>query len=145
MLDRAILSKTSGEYEELRNSKKLDVMAMFFVFVKSTIGLAIFGYHEIYQKSGVWTGLILSIVYIYTVTHGCMRLVTFSDEVETKSEYQGYRTDTYFGTFTVTDRIGGDDFGRRQAPIWSYPGTSHILPQFLQYHRIHVVYFSGIL
>lgn len=102
MLDRAILSKTAGEYEDLRNAKKLDVVAMFFVFVKSTIGLAIFGYHEVYQKSGIWTGLILSFVYIYAVTHGCMRLVTFSDEVETKSEYKGYRTDTYFGTTAIT-------------------------------------------
>jgi hypothetical protein len=95
------LSKTSGTYEELRNAKKLDVVSMFFVFIKSTIGLAIFGFHEVYQKSGVWTGIILSVIYIYTVTHGCMRLVTFSDEVETKSEYQNYRTDTYFGKLQV--------------------------------------------
>ena len=70
---------------------------MFIVFIKSTIGLAIFGYHEVYQKSGVFMGLILSALYIFTVIHGSMRLVTFADEVEAGARFKNYHTDTYFG------------------------------------------------
>jgi hypothetical protein len=107
MLDKDVLSSVAGEYEIKRSKHKLGVAQMFIVFVKSTIGLAIFGYHEVYQKSGVWLGLFISAVFIYTVTHGCMRMVVFADEVETKvrNEVPNYRVDSYFGKLGL-NRIG---------------------------------------
>ncbi len=102
MLDRGILENNSGEYESKRSQQKLGTRSMFIVFIKSTIGLAIFGYHEVYQKSGVFMGLILSALYIFTVVHGSMRLVTFADEVESGSRFKNYRTDTYFGMLFIT-------------------------------------------
>ncbi len=97
MLDREILANNDGEYEQERQKNKLNVPQMFVVFLKSTIGLAIFGYHEVYQKSGIWLGLIISAVFIYTVTHGCMRMVTYADEIEREGKYKNYKVDTYFG------------------------------------------------
>lgn len=104
MLDKDVLASTAGEYESKRSKQKLGVAQMFIVFVKSTIGLAIFGYHEVYQKSGIWLGLFISAVFIYTVTHGCMRMVVFADEVEArvKIEAPNYRVDSYFGMISVT-------------------------------------------
>ena len=96
MLDRAVLESNEGEYENKRNQQKLSVSSMFIVFIKSTIGLAIFGYHEVYQKSGVYAGLIISAIYIITVVHGCMRMVTFADELEASGRFKNYHTDTYF-------------------------------------------------
>ena len=96
MLDRAVLESNEGEYENKRNQQKLSVSSMFIVFIKSTIGLAIFGYHEVYQKSGVYAGLIISAIYIFTVVHGSMRMVTFADEIENSEKYKNYRVDTYF-------------------------------------------------
>ena len=95
-----MLNSNQGEYEDKRQKQKLGVVPMFIVFVKSTIGLAIFGYHEVYQKSGIYLGLMISAIYIYTVTHGCMRMVTFADEVESRvsQEFPNYRVDTYFGS-----------------------------------------------
>ena len=97
MIDRTVLSQNKGEYELERAKNKLGLGPMFFVFVKSTIGLAIFGYHEVYIKSGWALGIIISLIYIYTVVHGCMRLVTFADEVEKANIYPNLHVDTYFG------------------------------------------------
>ena len=106
MLDRKVLANTQGEYENQRAQQKLNVTEMFFVFVKSTIGLAIFGYHEVYQKSGIYLGLIISALFIYTVTHGCMRMVVFASEIESNAQYKGYHVDTYFGRGELIFRIG---------------------------------------
>lgn len=102
MIDRTVISSTAGDYELERAKNKLGVMAMIVIFIKSTIGLAIFGYHEVYEKSGVGMGLILSVIFIYTVTHGSMRMVTFADEVESNTIYKGYHIDTYFGRRSLT-------------------------------------------
>ena len=71
---------------------------MVFMFIKSTMGLAVFGFHEVYQKSGYLLGLLISFVYIYTVIHGCMRMITFAEEAEEKFREQGltYSVDSYF-------------------------------------------------
>lgn len=97
MIDRTVLTQNKGEYELERAKNKLGLGPMFFVFVKSTIGLAIFGYHEVYMKSGWGLGIIVSLIYIYTVVHGCMRLVTFADEVENSNIYPNLHINTYFG------------------------------------------------
>ena len=101
MLDKDVLNSNQGEYEDKRQKQKLGVVPMFIVFVKSTIGLAIFGYHEVYQKSGIYLGLLISAIYIYTVTHGCMRMVTFADEVESSVlEGGAYKVENLFGNPT---------------------------------------------
>lgn len=82
MLDREVLGKNAGEYEMERNRKKLGIFPMIVVFIKSTIGLAIFGYHTVFQKSGVWTGLMISAFITYLVVHGCLRFIHFAEEVE---------------------------------------------------------------
>ena len=97
MLDKDVLASTAGEYESKRSKQKLGVAQMFIVFVKSTIGLAIFGYHEVYQKSGIWLGLFISAVFIYTVTHGCMRMVVFADEVQSMALESKYEVSNLFG------------------------------------------------
>lgn len=98
MLDREVLGKNAGEYEMERNRKKLGIFPMIVVFIKSTIGLAIFGYHTVFQKSGVWTGLIISALYIGLVIHGCARVVVFAEEIEESHEHlENYNTSTYFG------------------------------------------------
>ena len=105
MLDLSLMnSSAEGEYETRRNKQKLDTLQVFFVFVKSTIGLAIFGYHEVYQKSGIWLGLFISAVFIYTVVHGVMRTVTFAQEAEARLEQEGlrYRVDSYFELIEVS-------------------------------------------
>lgn len=96
MIDRTKLAIDTGEYEKERAQNKLNVTQMFFVFVKCTIGLAIFGFHEIYLKSGYVLGTIISVLFMYLVIHGCMRLVTFAEEVESTEEFKGHRVDSYF-------------------------------------------------
>lgn len=96
MLDREVLGRNAGEYEASRKQQKLSFNQMIIIFIKSTIGLAIFGYHEVYQKSGIWTGIFISILFIYTVIHGSMRLGKFAEEVEEEVEHEGYQTNTYF-------------------------------------------------
>lgn len=96
MIDRSKLAIDTGEYEKERAQNRLNVTQMFFVFVKGTIGLAIFGFHEIFLKSGYILGTIVSVVFMYLVTHGCMRLVTYAEEVEAQEEFKGYHVDSYF-------------------------------------------------
>ena len=101
MIDRNVLTQNKGGYELERSKNKLSIGAMFFVLIKSTIGLAIFGYHEVFIKSGWALGIIVSVVYIYAVVHGCMRLVTYAEEVESDSKYVGQRVDSYFGRLAL--------------------------------------------
>lgn len=117
MLDRAVLANNQGEYESQRAAQKLGVTEMFFVFVKATIGLAIFGYHEVYQKSGIWIGLIISALFIYTVTHGCMRIVTYAEEIETKGKYKSYRVHTYFELVELMMDAGREGIGKILGPL----------------------------
>ena len=140
MLDKDVLSSVAGEYESKRSKHKLGVAQMFIVFVKSTIGLAIFGYHEVYQKSGVWLGLFISAVFIYTVTHGCMRMVVFADEVETRVRRDApeYRVDSYFGKLAVT-RISGNELRRDLPEVRNLPRSHDLLPRLLLDNWLHAI------
>lgn len=134
MLDRRVLLNNQGSYEAERTAKKLGPLSMFLHFVKATIGLAIFGFHDVYQYSGVFMGLILSAVFIFTVTQGCMRIVTYADELEAK--YPGYRIDTYNGR-RVLSRTGGADAGG--PVVGEVPGHRDLLPRVLLDHGIYVL------
>ena len=88
MLDSDVLNAYEGHYEKCREERKLGSFGMFLVFVKSIVGLAIFGYHQIYERNGIYFGLIISAVYVFCVAQGCMRTVTFAEELEAASEKQ---------------------------------------------------------
>ena len=85
MIDKDVLYQYGGEYEGGRQDKKLGNFSLAFIIIKATIGLSAFGFHSIYERSGVGLGVAISIVYIYLGIYGIMRSVKFAEELEAES------------------------------------------------------------
>lgn len=116
MIDRAVIGQHLGDYERDRADSKLGIVPMVFMFIKSTIGLAIFGYHVVFKTSGYAMGSIISILFIYNVIHGSMRIVTYAEELEERSEKEGYTADTY-GELAELMYPEGSLFGKIVGPV----------------------------
>ena len=85
MLDKQVLNVYSGEYEDHRTAKKLNHWQIFLTVFKSASRLSLFGFHQVFQKSGIWLGLLVSGILVYCLNHACLRLVTFAEELERES------------------------------------------------------------
>ena len=86
MLDHSILKVHSGEYEDQRSKKKLWRPAIYLMILKSAMRLSVFGFHQVFQTSGMMLGLLVSVSVIYCLNHACLRLATFAEEIEGESD-----------------------------------------------------------
>ena len=85
MLDNEVLNVYTGEYEEHRKENKLGSFDTFIMIFKSSSRLTLFGFHQVYQRSGVYLGLLISSIIIYLLNHSCIRIVRFAEELEKES------------------------------------------------------------
>ena len=95
MLDEEVLYVYTGEYEEKRAQKKLGVGATAIIVFKTCLGLALFGFHQVFQISGLWLGLAIAVVTLGLMVHGSMRAVGFAEELESES-LDSLRIENYF-------------------------------------------------
>ena len=80
-----MLNVYSGEYEDFRTAKKLNNWQIYLTVFKSVARLSIFGFHQVFQKSGIWLGLLISALVLFSLNHISLRLVTFAEELESGS------------------------------------------------------------
>lgn len=94
-------------YDMMREHRKIQGAAAFFVLFKSCVGLGIFSYPYAYGKAGMVYGAIMSFFVCYVTTYGMYRLTEISSEIEEKSLGLTKVEDYHFLSHHVAEKFRG--------------------------------------
>jgi hypothetical protein len=79
MLDKELFAVNSGPYEDGRGLIKLSTWQLFLILFKSTSSISVFGFHQVFLRSGVVLGLLISIVTVFSMNYACLRFVAIAE------------------------------------------------------------------